>query len=684
MSTYNTGDPLGSPAAKNLYDNAENLDFALNSLTALIWTDRLGKTRRSFFGMESAFLTQLASQESRFNTFIQNSGYDVIGDYTAGPLTLTEYNQLIRYNNELYKLTASTDIPFTTTGNTDETWTDTDAAHFVSVGDAALRQNLGSGDEGMGASLVAMLGRGTVASTLAFAVTPEMFGAVGDGRHDDTHAIIAAIDYCLANGINELRGRGIYLITDSIGCKSNRNSSNPLLHFRMELAVVVIDDQWDALPTDWWNAKPAFYSAGNSSDSASLENFELVVHAFYGNWRASFFEVRSGGMSTSRICCNDPRNYIIGYKCIGPGAAQSTMNRIDGRLWQSGYIGVLIGGRWNGTGSGNTECHTIGIQWFATNRYGGIVTSDAARFINVMTGTFDYNGKYSSMLSLTGLSTGDGAANESGNRYVFEFGATVKSSDGSKTSTALNQLIWFNGAWMLHVTEDGDVTDKASKWAPGDVITNAAGTFTATISAVRLPSAESSGPVYFDVVMSQRNGGFSKGCLITNYVGRYWIHYDFTCMIWAPNSTGGRQEMSFKGFQVLSSYNHQYLYASQMSWRATPWLDISEDGLLFQQPITLEGRRLIGNTFSGTLQVGVATKVMTFAPGSNSVPRFYTVSVGSTVTSMCGQLFITAFADTIAVKNNGTSYITITTDGLSMYFSLVGAPANIYLNSIRN
>ncbi|MDM4322958.1 right-handed parallel beta-helix repeat-containing protein [Klebsiella oxytoca] len=154
MSTYKTGNPLGSAAVKDLFDNAENLDFALNSLTALIWTDRLGKTRRSFFGMESAFVTQLTSQESRFNTFIQSSGYQIVGDYTAGPLTLTEYNQLIRYNNELYKLTAATDIPFTTAGNTDETWTDTDAAHFVSVGDAALRQNLGSDEEGLGADLV--------------------------------------------------------------------------------------------------------------------------------------------------------------------------------------------------------------------------------------------------------------------------------------------------------------------------------------------------------------------------------------------------------------------------------------------------------------------------------------------------------------------------------------------------
>ena len=184
MSTYKTGHPLGSAAVKDLFDNAENLDFALNSLTALIWTDRLGKTRRSFFGMESAFVTQLSSQESRFNTFIQSSGYQIVGDYTAGPLTFTDYNQLIRYNNELYKLTAATDIPFTTAGNTDETWTSTDAAHFVSVGDAALRQNLGSDEEGMGTWLSIHVQDGVVTqnlhdflnSSINF-VTPQMFSS---------------------------------------------------------------------------------------------------------------------------------------------------------------------------------------------------------------------------------------------------------------------------------------------------------------------------------------------------------------------------------------------------------------------------------------------------------------------------------------------------------------------------
>ncbi|WP_252358678.1 tail fiber domain-containing protein [Escherichia coli] len=144
MTTYATNNPIGSMDPKDLFDNAQNLDFAVNDITKAIWKDRFGRNRNTLWGMEQAFSAQLFTQEQRFNTFIQNSGYDVIGEYTDGPLTISEYNQLIRYQNEFYKLTAATALPFTTTGNNAGSWAN-DSAHFVSVGDAALRQELLSG-----------------------------------------------------------------------------------------------------------------------------------------------------------------------------------------------------------------------------------------------------------------------------------------------------------------------------------------------------------------------------------------------------------------------------------------------------------------------------------------------------------------------------------------------------------
>lgn len=175
---------LGSTSPQVLLKNATNLDKLVNDRESESLPDRFDVLRRTWFGMEKAHDRQMQSQESRFNTFIQSSGYQIVGDYTTGPLTLTEYNQLIRYNNELYKLTAATDIPFTTAGNTDETWISTDAAHFVSVGDAALRQNLGSDEEGMGTWLSTHVQDGVVTqnlhdflnSSINF-VTPQMFSS---------------------------------------------------------------------------------------------------------------------------------------------------------------------------------------------------------------------------------------------------------------------------------------------------------------------------------------------------------------------------------------------------------------------------------------------------------------------------------------------------------------------------
>ena len=51
MTTYNTGNPLGSADPKDLYDNAQNLDNAVNS-TDLTFNDRLGVQRATYAGLE--------------------------------------------------------------------------------------------------------------------------------------------------------------------------------------------------------------------------------------------------------------------------------------------------------------------------------------------------------------------------------------------------------------------------------------------------------------------------------------------------------------------------------------------------------------------------------------------------------------------------------------------------------
>lgn len=52
MTTYNTRNPLGSQDPRDLFDNAQNMDHAANSLTAEEWIDRFGKSRKTWHGIE--------------------------------------------------------------------------------------------------------------------------------------------------------------------------------------------------------------------------------------------------------------------------------------------------------------------------------------------------------------------------------------------------------------------------------------------------------------------------------------------------------------------------------------------------------------------------------------------------------------------------------------------------------
>jgi hypothetical protein len=102
MTTYNTGNPLGSTDARDLYDNAENLDHAVNS-NLPAFTDRLGVSRRTFRGIEDSAAVVLAGL-----------GYAVPVPYTAG-ISLTLPTQTVEYAGEVYA-PAFGSLPFTTSG----------------------------------------------------------------------------------------------------------------------------------------------------------------------------------------------------------------------------------------------------------------------------------------------------------------------------------------------------------------------------------------------------------------------------------------------------------------------------------------------------------------------------------------------------------------------------------------
>lgn len=177
MATTPTNKPIPSEEPRDLKFNSGKIDEIVNS-AGESFSDRFGLARLTWTGIEN--LSRAA---------ISNYGYVTIDSFEDGA-TITSTNQVLRYEStgEYYRWDGS--LPKTVTaGSTPQTSGGVGAGKWLSVGDASLRSNL---SQPSGASLVGVSPQGNLSQAIFF-VTPEMFGAVGNGVADDSAAINAAI-----------------------------------------------------------------------------------------------------------------------------------------------------------------------------------------------------------------------------------------------------------------------------------------------------------------------------------------------------------------------------------------------------------------------------------------------------------------------------------------------------------
>ncbi|WP_410955067.1 hypothetical protein [Raoultella planticola] len=202
MSTYKTKNPLGSPAAKDLFDNAENLDVFANDRTKEVSDDRLGVLRKTWYGMEMIFDRFISYITGRGEQAVGAIGWQELGNWAAG-LTVDNRQQIVYYNGSWYKYLGELEhvIAGDSPENDGGVWSaENPTGKWSNIGDAALRSNLVSGEEGMGAAMinggkpkrpVLNLASGRTVEDMLFSGEARMklhFGAYGDGIHDDTLA----------------------------------------------------------------------------------------------------------------------------------------------------------------------------------------------------------------------------------------------------------------------------------------------------------------------------------------------------------------------------------------------------------------------------------------------------------------------------------------------------------------
>lgn len=215
MTTYNTGNPIGSTDPRDLYDNAQNYDFALNSLTEAIWLDRFGVGRRTWYGLE----VMVADAAAAYG-IITLTGVS----FTTGATVHLNEALLNTANNEYYKWTGTfpPDGKIVPPSSSPESTGGIGPGKWLSVGDAALRQQLASDSDSLGDALVTTkqpftgAKKQTVHTKLAQVINVLDFdGVVGDGVNDDTAGIQAAVDATPEGGTLNIPS-GIFVLTDEI------------------------------------------------------------------------------------------------------------------------------------------------------------------------------------------------------------------------------------------------------------------------------------------------------------------------------------------------------------------------------------------------------------------------------------------------------------------------------------
>ncbi|EML0361667.1 hypothetical protein RI835_000998 [Providencia rettgeri] len=316
MTTYNTKDPLGSASVKNLYDNSENLDKAVNDRKSEFWSDRFGNERISWHGMEMQNARLIEKLNNDMQKAILAAGYAPIGTFQGGA-EVKNVNEVVlwrkpdgdgeyyRCDGDLPKSVPENSTPESTGGIKT---TDNPSGLWVSVGDAALRSDL---KNNAGSSLVTYTNPngpaipmpvdvriGQTYSMSDFGVSAKATAAENTARINATLNALSGKSY-ISQFIFDLKGSAY--INGSIITPNNTD-------IKVEVGTHLINVAGTNRPifiSEHW-----FATIANPSDLSKKSDY-LGIHGG-GEINYNKFGTAPGGLNTHAICIAGVKRLKLG------------------------------------------------------------------------------------------------------------------------------------------------------------------------------------------------------------------------------------------------------------------------------------------------------------------------------------------------------------------------------------
>lgn len=490
-------------------------------------------------------------------------------------------------------------------------------ANWIPRTDQILREDLTTVGDGKGADMIPLAEGGTVQNSVN-ALTPEMFGAVGDGVANDTAALQAAIEAAKNSADYRVVGKGRYRIFAPV------KLDNLGQGFRLDLQDVIADASFPAT-SDWKTANGMFEYGGESN--GSMVGVETRIGYANGNNVATLFKLKGFGAGGSLFFGGRVQNCVGVYDCTNSTQANSNSNYIEGLYWLNGTYGI----RNRRSGSFVAEAPKIKVGFMTGMRYGGIQLFNGSQYFSINATGLDFCGRNLTQLTVNALPP------------VSVRETMLANNNTGATFEVLDVYEQFKGSYSILVIEPSSSEGGSTNFSAGQTVT--VGGVSYTVSAV---TTSVTSQAYFDLIHAFQGASFSRGYAQFDYLSRA-----------VGGNFNGTTLYFYNSFQeVTNSVNNIWLRQQGTSvkmvdrWTGTSLLEFDTAG---GKTLTLPG----GVVTSGTSTLGGKMYV-----GANQLfgQEFNTTLVQNTVKGI----------RTMSYFGNGT--VTTTKE---MYWVTVAGPNGI-------